>query len=366
MKCCTELEQQEMGTLAGALVDDSDNREGQGRAGQPDTGAALAMLDVFASVGATAFDVSITDIDQNPVEGLQRRRESIWTLRRRIARDLQDGASNQHSVIIRPRSTRALLVQLDDFTPEQAVKIERHSFMTITTSPGNCQVWIAVSDGPKDPDESRPARTDEEKALRARQREAAKVFRTRVRRGTGADHSATGATRIAGSINFKTKYAPEFPVVSITSAHPGSMTTVAVLELAGLVAPREQTQPPPASVPRAKSSPPGRVVTGPRNWPDWHDALRRQSPAYWKSDGTPDRSLVDFMFAKWAIERGNSIEATAERLGEVSPKAQEQIRSGDTGYTLLTARNAVKAVERDRNRRQFVKSTPAPSRRDFH
>ena len=58
--------------------------------------------------------------------------------------------------------------------------------MTLRTSPGNGQVWLAVSDGPKESDE-----------------EAAQEFQTRVRRGAAADQSATGATRIAGSLNFK-------------------------------------------------------------------------------------------------------------------------------------------------------------------
>jgi hypothetical protein len=63
------------------------------------------------------------------------------------------------------------------------------------------------------------------------------------------------------------------------------------------------------------------------------------------------------MFCKWAIERGHGIEQTAERLAEVSTKAQERIRiKDDHGYTLLTARNAAAAVERERNRRQPLRS----------
>jgi hypothetical protein len=49
------------------------------------------------------------------------------------------------------------------------------------------------------------------------------------------------------------------------------------------------------------------------------------------------------MWCKWAIQRGHSIEATAEKLFEVSAKAQERRRlRGDRGYTLLTARNAAR------------------------
>ena len=75
-----------------------------------------------------------------------------------------------------------------------------------------------------------------------------------------------------------------------------------------------------------------------------------------KGDGTHDRSLADFMFCKWAVERGWSIEETAEKLAEVSAKAQERIRlKADASYTLLTARNAAAAVERERSRRQTLK-----------
>jgi hypothetical protein len=93
-------------------------------------------------------------------------------------------------------------------------------------------------------------------------------------------------------------------------------------------------------------------------WPDYQRSLRG---APLKSDGTPDRSLADFMWCKWAIQRGHSIEETADKLAEVSAKAQERIRiRGDRGYTLLTARNAAAAVERDRERRPFVKRAAQP------
>ena len=293
------------------------------------------MLDVFASVGATAFDVTLLDIEGR--EGGFQRNRSLAGLRHNMPRLLQSATATQHSLVIRPRSTTALLIQLDDFTQEKAAQIEPHSFLTIRTSPGNYQVWLAVSDAPKESE-----------------KEAAKEFRTRVRRGAGADHSATGATRIAGSLNFKTKYAPAFPVVQITRSAAGSVTTVAALENAGLLAPREEPRQPPASVPPSKTPQPGRTVTGAKHWPDYERTLRG---APLKGDGTPDRSLADFMFCKWAIQRGHGIEQTAEKLAEVSAKAQERIRvKGDAGYPLLTARNAAAAVERERRRHSFLKS----------
>ena len=69
-----------------------------------------------------------------------------------------------------------------------------------------------------------------------------------------------------------------------------------------------------------------------------------------------DRSRADFMWCKWAVERGWSVEETAARLAEVSGKAQERIRLKDEGYTLVTARNAAAAVDRERGRRPATNS----------
>jgi RepB DNA-primase from phage plasmid len=322
------------------LVED---RAGEATSGRSDTGAALAMLSAFASVGAKVFDLSITDSDGKPVKGLQRPGMSLGEMRGRITRVLQDAERHRHNVIIRPRSATALLIQLDDCDELKAEHIQPYSFLTFRTSPGNYQVWLAVADGPKECDE-----------------DAARQIRTRVRRGAGADQSATGATRIAGSINFKPQYAPAFPVVTITRTDAGRVTTAAALEQAGLIAPLEPPKPP-ASVPPLTSSRPGQKVTAgerPRHWPDYQRTLQG---APRKKDGTPDRSLADFMFCKWSIQRGHGIHETAAKLAEVSEKAQERIRlKEDQGYTLLTARNAAAAVERERGRHHSVKSTAGP------
>jgi hypothetical protein len=61
------------------------------------------------------------------------------------------------------------------------------------------------------------------------------------------------------------------------------------------------------------------------------------------------------------MQRGHGIEATAEKLAEVSERAQESIRvKDDHGYTLLTARKAAAAVDRERSHRQPMKSSARP------
>ena len=88
-------------------------------------------------------------------------------------------------------------------------------------------------------------------------------------------------------------------------------------------------------------------------------------------DGTgPDRSTADFMWCKWAAERGWSGRDIAAKLAEVSDKARERIAAGDVenekrgikGYCLLTAENGLKAVDRERGRRQILKPPPACTR----
>jgi RepB DNA-primase from phage plasmid len=73
-------------------------------------------------------------------------------MRRTIGRVLYDAERSQHSVIIRPRSATTLLIQLDDFTAEKAAQIEPFAFMTVCTSPGSYQVWLAIPDGPAETD----------------------------------------------------------------------------------------------------------------------------------------------------------------------------------------------------------------------
>ena len=67
------------------------------------------------------------------------------------------------------------------------------------------------------------------------------------------------------------------------------------------------------------------------------------------SDGSGrDRSRADFLWCKWAIERGRSVEETAARLMELSAKAREA-RHGKP-YALGTAQRAAAAAERGQGR----------------
>jgi hypothetical protein len=219
---------------------------------------------------------------------------------------LEAATRARENFIIRPRSTAATLIQLDDLNPPAVERITPHAFMVLLTSPGNYQAWVAVTDAPAD-------------------------FARRLRKGAGADPSASGATRVSGSLNFKTKYAPAFPLVQITYHAAGKITTAAELQGRGLVAAPES--PPP---PRVSPAHRGRA----RRWPSYARCIQNAPPVH--QGERPDVSRADFTWCMLAIDWGHSIEETARRLMEESTKAQE---NGE-GYALTTATNAAAAIAR--------------------
>jgi hypothetical protein len=176
------------------------------------------------------------------------------------------------NVIIRPMSPDTVFVQLDDLKTEQLDRVRFAAFIVHETSPGNHQAWIAVSGVPAGKEEF-------------------KEFMRRVRKAMGAnDKSASHATRLAGTENWKAKYLPNPPVVRILEAYPGRIMTPMQLESLGLLAAPEPKQS--SSVielhpHRARPS-----NNRERQWPDYQRCLLGAPPA---SEGNgPSRSHADF------------------------------------------------------------------------
>jgi hypothetical protein len=266
---------------------------------------ALEMLDAFASVGAERFDITFADIAGKKVE-FRGNRLLRW-LRPTIAEILDDAVDQQLNVIVRPRPGGPTLVQLDDLDQDAVVRLRPVSFLILRTSPGNYQAWVAVADADAE-------------------------FPRRLRKGTGADPSASGATRISGSLNFKEKYAPMFPCVETVQASPGLVVTRGELETLGVVAQPERSAP--ASVRTSYRH--DRV----RGWPSYQRCVDNAPPA--RSGDRPDISRADFTFCLLALDWGWGVEETATRLMQESGKARE---NGEA-YAFRTARNAAALLER--------------------
>jgi hypothetical protein len=302
-----------------------------------DTKAAFGMLDTFASVGADSFVVTKTDILQAVKWG---KPYSLPTLREKLPSMVRTAAVRRRckisdtetvmageNLIIRPTCKNVAFVQLDDLAADQLERVRPAAFLIHETSPGSHQAWIAVSGVPEG-------------------KEAFKQFMRRVRKAVGGnDKSASHATRLAGTENFKVKYNPNFPVVTILETHQGRVMTAEQLEAFGLLAPAE-----PVNVATLEFS--RREQTSsekPRQWPSWEMSL---GGAPLNREGTgPDRSSADFWWCYLARQRRWSIEDTEAKLLEVSPRARERVQRGDPGYVTQTVLNASAAVERNSHKR---------------
>src|SRR5262249_11050337 len=150
--------------------------------------------------------------------------------------------------------------------------------------------------------------------------------------------TASGATRISGSLNFKEKYAPDFHHVETVHARPGLVVTQAELEALGVVAHPEKTA--------SGAIPISRRCPSARGFPSYQRCVENAPPA--REGGRPDISRVDFAFCLLSIDWGWSIEETVQRLMQESSKAKE---NGE-GYALRTARNAAAAIDRRQGRQR--------------
>ena len=164
----------------------------------------------------------------------------------------------------------------NDLAPDTLAGVAPAAFLVLQTSPRGRQAWVAVQDAPKG-------------------------FAARLKEGTGADREASGATRVAGTANFKPAYAPNFPVVRILAAQPGHLVTPATLEALHLVASAKPISPAVAS----------RTTSRTGKWPSYARCLEG---APLGANGHAKRTSVDFVWCKIAISWEHSIEATAERL----------------------------------------------------
>lgn len=266
---------------------------------------ACQMLDIFASLEVHTLDLTRTDVDGR--KRSFRAAQSLEALRRWMPSLVRSAIQCRHNLIVRPKGGTAELVQLDDLRGTKLERVRSAAFLILTTSAENHQAWVAV-------------------------RECGPDFARRLRQGSGADPSASGATRVAGTLNFKRQYAPDFPTVQILEATPRRIVTRDELEAAGLAA---ASDPIPVVRP-VRARPKWRA----KAWPSYERCLQN-APSAHRSD-RPDVSRADFTFCLLAIDWGWSIEEACARLLEKSSKARE---NGE-GYARLTAQRAAAAVDR--------------------
>lgn len=270
---------------------------------------ALELLQAFASVGVKTLAVTLTDIEGKKLPKGYYSHRSLEQLRHTLGPMLKVATAQQQNVIVRPgQSERVELIQLDDLADSELRRLSPISLVVLATSPGNGQSWVAVEDSTPE-------------------------FARRLRQGTRADASASGATRISGSRNFKAKYPPHFPTIEILECHPGKVVQRVELESLELVAPLEEAKVAAPSV--------SLFAAGGRKWPSYQRCVQ-QAPRARGGEDRPDISKADFVWCMIALDWGWSMADTAARLMQESRKAQE---NGER-YALLTVQSAATAVAR--------------------
>jgi hypothetical protein len=282
------------------------------RTWQPSSEVAEAsvMLDLFQGLGVQCFSLTFTDDTGRKVAF--RRNTSIESLHSELPCLLFTACEKRLNVIVRPIAARPLsLIQLDDLSASQLDRVRAFSFLVLETSPENFQAWVAVTD-------------------------ASHETIRRVKKAAGADLNASGATRLAGSYNFKPKYASNYPRVRLHSIAPLHAVTVGELDRAGLIAPEEHTPCTPrhAQTHRRRH----RLLV----WPSYARCLADAPGA--KNHEGKDRSAADFNFCLISIDRGWSVEATANQLMAESEKA----KSTGYSYAVFTAKRAASVVSSNR------------------
>jgi hypothetical protein len=284
--------------------------------------SARAMLDAFASVGARTCDLTITT-RHGRKEAFQRT-VPVDRLRSGIAAILDKAAGVEHNVIVRPRGPSVVFIQLDDLNAIAAERVRDVAFLGLRTSPGNHQAWVAILPADAGGDLARS-----------------------LRKTVGADLAASGATRVAGSLNFKDKYAPDFPRVELIFTTPRLTASKEKLAHLGLIALGDPPRGQPAAAAHLayNESPRGSggidaVRPAGRKWPSYAHCVEGAPEA--RAGGRPDISRADFTWCMIAVDWGWSVEEAAVRLWAESPKARENGK----GYAMLTAQRAAAAVGR--------------------
>jgi hypothetical protein len=283
---------------------------GRNRLPSSEVAEASVMLDLFQGIGGQCFSLTLTDDTGRKVAF--RRNRSVELLRSELPSLLFTSCEKRLNVIVRPIAARTLsLIQLDDLSASQLDRVRAFSFLVLETRPENFQAWVAVTD-------------------------ASPETIPRVKKAAGADLNASGATRLAGSYNFKPKYAPNYPRVWLRSTAPLHAVTVGELDRAGLIAPEEH-------MPCAqRHAPTHRRRHRLLMWPSYARCLA-DAPGARNHEGK-DRSAADSNFCLISIDRGWSVEATATQLMAESEKA----RSIGYNYALFTAKRAAAVVSSNR------------------
>ena len=92
---------------------------------------AIRMIDTFASVGATHFDLTHTSVDGER-RGF-RPTQSTGQIKNSLPKLFPGAAERHNNIIVRPLSEKVHFVQLDDLDADALKRVGELSFLTLTS-----------------------------------------------------------------------------------------------------------------------------------------------------------------------------------------------------------------------------------------
>ncbi|MBD0369773.1 MAG: hypothetical protein ICV60_02890 [Pyrinomonadaceae bacterium] len=258
---------------------------------------AMLALDVVASIGASRFNVILINDAAKEKEVLTRTVATLEQVKANFSAWLERSEREQKSLVVDMKPNGQRIIQVDEANAEVMKLLAPVSFMTVETSDGNGQVWLALPEGLSDSEIA-----DAKERLFV------------VLKAKGANKGASGGLRWAGTCNFK----PErkradgtYPRVRLLDYKDGRTVTTYELDALGLLSePQPKFRPKLASKrPRAKRAP---------SYEYTMKCVRR------KPNGEVDRSGVDVLYAVTCLNWGFSESETVDLLKEKSGKAQNR------------------------------------------
>jgi hypothetical protein len=273
----------------------------------------LAAVDIFESVSGFDFGASLLHDPSPDGEKMRNEYEEVCAkdFRANLPRYLEMNSVEQfyqgtleraYSLAVRPSGERHFW-QIDDADEKTARLLKDVAFLIIETSPGNFQIWLALS--------------DEVDLSDREEKEWWKEQRNRLIRRVGGNGGSYGALRWPGTFNNKPKRESEDgvrPLVQIVRANMGRVTELVELEKLNLLAPAIEN---PKKVVDIRP----RISSTPTQWPSWERELSRSDI---KANGEPDHSVADAKWCKRCFEWGWSRAEVKAMLLNVSPRAKEK------------------------------------------
>lgn len=261
---------------------------------------ALKALDLVRSVGAWRSNVILIK-DATKHKEVLAQEVTLDEVKEKFPMWLDRSEREQKSLVVDVKPDGHHIIQVDEASAEVMQILAPVSFMTVETSKGNGQVWLALPQG-----------------LDASEIEPVKDRLFTVLKAKGANKGASGGLRWIGTHNFKPErkaHDGSFPRVRLLAYTLGRVTTAEELDELGLLA---APQPKPQFKEKADSARQSRRATRAPSY-DYALASVKRKP-----NGDVDRSGVDLHYAVTCLNWGLTESETVDLLNTHSTKAQER------------------------------------------